>query len=144
MGRSIAGLRTNAVVVDEVDWDSVDAGKVNEILEHHGIRGMKWGVRRSRAQLDSASEDFKTASGHKITIKTAGGTHALQNHELQFVITRLNLERQYSSLTQTPSNLQKGQKAIKEILGVGKTIQEVHSFVNGPLGKEVKNQLGKK
>lgn len=115
-----------------------------EALEHHGVRGMHWGVRRNRAQLDSASEDFKKASGHKETIKTHGGTHALQNNELQFVITRLNLEQQYSRLTTQPNQLKQGQKVIKEILGVGKTIQEVHSFVKGPLGKSIKSELSKK
>jgi hypothetical protein len=116
---------------------------VADILEHHGIKGMHWGVRRTRAQIDSASEDFKTTSAHRSKVKEAGGTHALSNQELQTVITRLNLEQQYNRLTYEPSKLQKGQKAIKEILGVGKTVQEVHSFVNGPLGKSLKNELKK-
>jgi hypothetical protein len=135
MGRaSRSGARANLVVVDETQ-------RLDKVLEHHGIKGMKWGVRRTRAQLDAASEDFKTVSTHRSTIKEAGGTHVLSNQELQTVITRLNLEQQYSRLTAQPSTLQKGQKAIKEVLGVGKTIQEVHSLVNGPLGKEIKKNL---
>jgi hypothetical protein len=142
MGRSIAGTRASLVVVDEIQGLAEEV--IEEVLEHHGVKGMHWGVSRTRAQLDSASEDFKKASAHRSTIKDKGGTHALQNKELQFVITRLNLEQQYSRLTQQPSQLKQGQKIIKEILGVGKTIQEVHSFVNGPLGKSVKSELSKK
>lgn len=137
------GLRPHYAIVDEIqDW--ANDTDLDDLIEHHGVRGMHWGVRRSRAQLDAASEDFKKASEHKETIKTHGGTHALQNNELQFVITRLNLEQQYSRLTEQPSQLKQGQKVIKEVLGVGKTIQEVHSFVNSPLGKSVKSQLKKK
>jgi len=141
MGRSIAGARADLVVVDEIQGLAEEV--LEEALEHHGVKGMHWGVSRSRAQLDSASEDFKKTSAHRSTIKEHGGTHALQNNELQFVITRLNLEQQYSRLTQQPSQLKQGQKIIKEILGLGKTVQEVHTFVNGPLGKSVKSQLKK-
>lgn len=143
-GRSVVrGNRANIMIRDEVNWDSVDTKKVNELLEHHGVRGMKWGISRNRAQLDAASADFKTTAGHRSTIKDAGGTHVLSNNELQTIITRLNLEQQYGRLTQTPSNLQKGQKIVREILGVGKTIQEVNSFLNGPMGKEVRNHFKK-
>lgn len=142
MGR--AGARANLVMVDEIDWGTFSQETVSDIIAHHGVKGMHWGVRRTRAQLDAASEDFRTSSAHRSKAKEAGGTHALSNQELQTVITRLNLEQQYNRLTFEPSKLQKGQKAIKEILGVGKTIQEVHSFVNGPLGKSVKNELKNK
>jgi hypothetical protein len=143
MGRPNDSPRDTNVDVDEIrEW--VDETVLDEIIEHHGVKGMHWGVRRTRAQLDSASEDFKKASAHRTTIKEHGGTHALQNNELQFVITRLNLEQQYSRLTEQPSQLKQGQKVIKEILGVGKTIQEVHTFVNGPLGKSIKKDLSKR
>jgi hypothetical protein len=110
-------------------------------LKHHGIKGMHWGVRRTRAQLDSASEDYKKASGHRTTIKEAGGTHALQNDELQFVITRMNLEQQYSRLTSQPSKLKEGHDTVRDILKVAKTVQEVHGFVKSPLGKSIKTGL---
>ena len=31
-----------------------------DILEHFGVKGMRWGVRRSRAELDEPSPDRKS------------------------------------------------------------------------------------
>src|SRR4051812_13831267 len=35
--------------------------EVEEFLKHHGIRGMKWGVRRSPAQLGKAASSSKSS-----------------------------------------------------------------------------------
>lgn len=123
---------------------SVDVDPLETVLAHHGIKGMKWGVRRSRSQIDAApaSSDTLTIDKHKATVK-AGGTRALQTSELQQLVTRMNLERQYKDLLDKEPNAYKnGQSAVKKVLAVGKTANEIHSFINSPVGKALKKAMG--
>lgn len=77
--------------------------KGKEFLEHHGVKGMKWGVVRDRVKgnaavkLASASEDHKRAQSVRTKAKVVG-VHALTNKDLQTVITRMNLEINYKNL----------------------------------------------
>jgi hypothetical protein len=48
------------VIASELDDTSLD-----EVLEHYGIKGMKWGVRRSQAELDRAAGRKPTRSEKK-------------------------------------------------------------------------------
>lgn len=80
---------------------------VDEVLAHHGIKGMKWGVRRDRGKAavaksaptlsEHASEDFKAA----IAARSKPASH-LSNKEMQDLINRMNLEQQYTRLLSTP------------------------------------------
>jgi hypothetical protein len=94
---------------------------VSEFIEHHGIKGMKWGVRRSKAQIERApgSEDHN----RKVEIQTKAktqGRHTLSNREIQDVINRMNLEQQYARMN--ASRAQKGAKFVSNmLLDIGKT-----------------------
>ena len=115
---------------------------VDEVFAHFGIKGMHWGVRRSRTQID-ASDDHNNAAAAKQKAKK-GGTKALSNKELQDLVNRMNLEQQLSRLSENqPSKFKKGKNAVQTILGVAKTAQEIHSVVNSPLGKEIRKVLTK-
>jgi hypothetical protein len=83
---------------------------VDTYLEHHGVKGMRWGVRRrsggvttgrfGRSPKPAPSEDKVRAETAKAKIGRRGNTDALSNQELQTVIARMNLEQQiarYSS-----------------------------------------------
>lgn len=66
-------------------------------LQHFGIKGMRWGVRRSVNELREnlkPSADAIAAGKAKGKAKI-GGVEALSNKEIQTAITRMNLERQY-------------------------------------------------
>lgn len=73
-------------------------GFVNDVLEHYGVKGMKWGKVRTRAQIDSDSADVAAVKEAKAKIGTNRTTDVLSNKELQNVVTRMNLEQQYKRL----------------------------------------------
>jgi hypothetical protein len=72
-------------------------------LTHWGVKGMRWGVRRSKAQLARARgsskkasedihEDYKKAHSQK-------SVKSMSDAELRARNNRLNMERQYKQLT---------------------------------------------
>ena len=101
----------------------------NNALKHFGILGMKWGVRRTEAQLtktkgkiDSASNIVKEAkninsaiSGIKTTAKKKD-LSSMTDQELRDKISRMNMEKQYSMLTSEQTS--KGQAYLKNTLEV--------------------------
>jgi GNAT superfamily N-acetyltransferase len=66
-----------------------------DFLEHYGIPGMKWGVRKK--QQVPASSDASRSLDIKAKAKT-GKVKALTNAELRTAIERMNLEQQYKRL----------------------------------------------
>lgn len=110
--------------------------EVDNILKHFGVRGMHWGVRRSKAELSGPTPVvLKIKPGEKVVAKggkrqptaedainaavlkqraKASGSQALSNQDLQQVINRMNLEQSYSKLN--PKKLTFGQKATEELL----------------------------
>jgi 2'-5' RNA ligase len=118
------------------DWDTDVAMSstkdiVNDILKHHGIKGMKWGVRRSRSSNVTVSDKgkrLKTTGGHgrsahpdAVRVRTIGqvskksGFKALSNEELQAFNQRLNLEQQAKRLRFNDSSPPK--KFVLKLLG---------------------------
>lgn len=93
-------------------------GDVETFLEHYGVKGMHWGVRRDQSSSSGgggggkpaskpkspakpkppASDDAKRAAALKEKSR-AGGSKALSNKELQDLVTRMNLESQFSRLS---------------------------------------------
>lgn len=103
----------------------------NNYLQHYGILGMKWGVRRSKNQLakssktrrsktDNWSDDAKEVS--KLKKKKVS---EMTNAELRKFNERMNLERQYSQLTQKEKNA--GAKFCSDLLReTGKEIAKAY------------------
>lgn len=100
----------------------------NSVLAHYGILGMKWGVRRSEAQLARArgaksknsseeeSEDYKKAHSPK-------SVKSMSDAELRNRLNRLQMEQQYTRLN--PGTVSKGREAANKILKAGTTIATV-------------------
>lgn len=90
-----------------------------------GLEGSKRGIRDVQKQIDKAHPTPKhddairaQEAKNKVALK---GTSSLSNKELQDLITRQNLEQQYSRLN--PSVISSGRKVASDVLGnVGKEL----------------------
>ena len=62
--------------------------KAKAFLEHYGVKGMRWGVRRSRRQLRRAAKS-----------RDSDRLKNMSDDELRTMVNRMNLEQQYSRLS---------------------------------------------
>jgi 2'-5' RNA ligase len=141
----------------EVAMSQIERGRsfLTGEVTHYGVKGMHWGVRRGDSGGKGSAPAAKPAPKPRMSedaknVEKAfgkidrGGTDSLSNHELQSVVNRLNLEQQYSRLVSTPggskqtNEIERGHAAVKQMLGVGKTINDVHKFMKSPAGKALK------
>lgn len=114
-------------------------GAVEDVLAHHGIKGMRWGVKGGKGTPTAGSDDAKRAAASKEIVKKSG-VKALNNQELQHLVNRINLEQQYKRLN--PSNKEKAARfAADLLLGVGK--QQVTRIASDIATKQVTNLLKK-
>lgn len=60
-------------------------------LTHYGVKGMRWGVRRSKAQLSRSRK------------KRGDDASKYSDEELKRKVARMNLEKQYSQMTRKES-----------------------------------------
>lgn len=92
---------------------------VEEFFEHHGIKGMKWGVRRSRAQLAAARERAVKKST-KTTAKVDKATYK-QNVALGNSVKRIGRKRNQKILTK---RVKQTNRAIKKDMKVDRLIKK--------------------
>jgi len=71
-----------------------DAGR--EFLEHHGVKGMKWGVRRRRNE-SARAKTFGNKGSSKTKFKDKKVSE-LSEEEINKRIKRLELEKRYNDL----------------------------------------------
>lgn len=119
----------------------------NAVLQHYGIKGMRWGVRRKEGAdgrvaksnqvksrsgspilLDEGSGQYKTARGTPVAADAvvararqaqakAQGSDSLSTKELQELVNRMNLEKQYDGLN--PATMNKG---LELAMNLGKVV----------------------
>lgn len=121
---------------------------VDDVLAHFGIKGMKWGVRRNSATKHppaAKSIDAIRAEEARKKLGKKNDASALTNQELQHLVTRMNLERQLSTLTsQQPKGAgAAGAKIAQEILlNVGK--QQLTKIASDTVTKQIAKAAAKK
>jgi len=85
------------IISCKIDEPLIQFDSFEDFLSHFGIKGMRWGVRRSSSQLHAPSDDHASAQEAKTKAKKSG-TKSLSNQELQSLINRMNLEQQYNRI----------------------------------------------
>jgi len=89
---------------------------VDKFLEHYGILGMRWGVRRDRGPdgrvrgRGKPTEDYLRAK----ELRTKGPI-SLTNAEMRVAIERMQLEQQYKNLSK--ADISAGQGMAQKVLG---------------------------
>lgn len=118
---------------------------VEKILEHHGVKGQRWGVRRrSRVTVNSSKLPKKFTSSDFNRTKALRGRKPsqLSNHQLKILNERMNLEKNYRKLN--PTTINKGHNNVKEILAIAGTAAAAGAlagrFLRTPQGQKVLNK----
>lgn len=143
----------------EVAMDNVSSEVVPNILAHHGVKGMRWGVRRkatvgpTEVIVSDKRKKIKTSGGKgfpahsdavraRVIGQTAkkSGTKALSNQELQDYAKRIQLEQNLKRLSFHEKNA--GQKFILTVLGQSGKIQA--QDLSNEASAKVKKELIKK
>ena len=85
-------------------------------LYHHGVKGMRWGIRRARKPAASeAHDDYKKAHDKK-------SVKEMSDAELRNRNNRLQMEQQYANLTKKKS---RGKEIVQTFISTAGTIAAV-------------------
>ena len=109
-------------------------------IRHHGIRGMKWGVRRYQNRDGSLTPEGKKRYSDGVT----SHVKSMSDQELRDRINRLQLEKQYKSLLEPEGQkkVNRGKKFVQDIIetsgrnvGTQLTTYVLGTLVNKYIGK---------
>jgi hypothetical protein len=104
---------------------------VKEFIEHHGVVGMHWGVRRSVSKTTgklATSADYR-----KVAALKKKPTRQLTNHQLRTANERMKLEQNFSRMN--PGSVKKGAEAAAGILATIGVAATAYNMVKSPAGQ---------
>ena len=128
---------------------------VESVLEHYGIKGMKWGVRRKRgsdgrvggesSDSDSSSSEGGSKGSSSGKSGGKGKTTSLSDSELRDAVNRMQLEKQYESLASERLAVPKtrGQKFMEATMKIGVSVLQTQAqrTANNIVGKAIDDKL---
>ena len=120
---------------------------MNDIIEHHGVKGQRWGVRRrvsTSGPEKKKSHSSDAATSQKKWKKTYANRSKMSTKELQEAVTRLNLENQLSqSISKIPRT--RSQRAVSAISKFAGNIiqQQAVNFLSNQLSAYIKKKVTK-
>lgn len=119
---------------------------MSDYISHFGIKGQKWGNRRYQNRDGSLTPEGRKRYGRsedseKVRELRKKPVSAMSNQELETVIRRMNLERQYRDLKSGEIN--SGKKKAKEVLDYANTASQFYNLYNSPMGKATKSAIKK-
>ena len=119
---------------------------MSDYILHFGVKGMNWGIRRYQNKDGSLTPEGRKRYGRsedseKVRELRKKPVSAMSNQELETVIRRMNLERQYRDLKSTEIN--SGKKKAKEVLDYANTASQFYNLYNSPMGKATKSAIKK-
>ena len=120
----------------------VETGK--EFLEHYGIKGMRWGVRRTDKELARArrakAERSDTPKSKSDSSKNSRGnigkrSSELSDKQLKDTVARMQLEQQYARMTPKSTT----RKAVDFAVGLAQNAakQQMQQLVNQQMTQQV-------
>lgn len=117
--------------------------RVDEFLKHYGVLGMKWGVRKgsSSSSRRKKSSSSKSSDAKKTDELAKRGAKNLSDKQLKAVNNRLNMEKQFNSLTAKQKS--KGRKFVEDVLGQASK-EALKNYASKEMTKALESTLTKK
>lgn len=109
---------------------------IDEFIEHVGVKGMKWGVRKAPKKKSKLSSDAKKV--YKFKGKPAS---SLSDKQLKDINARINLEQQYARMN--PTRVARGRNQAQTILATAGIGVAAYNLVTSPAGQALIN-LGRR
>ncbi len=128
---------------------------VNAFLAHHGVKGMRWGIRKKSVsvnaggahdvltisrtgKIEKIDRTYNLSRDAKVHEVASRPVSALTNKQLRDYNNRIALERQYAQLNHQPGfkeQVDKGHNYVKDVVAIGLTVVALNKLKVQVTGK---------